>query len=215
VNNLIASLIISISLISLASAHSGRTDSSGGHKNNSNGTYHYHNSGSSSSSSSSSSTSYSGSCACPFDTASDGSNCGARSAWSKSGGKAPVCYEAQDVTQSFDEWFWVSSNVIGNNYYLDIDTIKKQGRYVYYWELDDLSKPIITKSSGTRIYSAKKRVQVDCEKESTRITVAHYYLGNLGKGKFWGTDDTTRDWFYPPPRTTFYALMEFVCDYVN
>ena len=207
-------LLLSLSFIGLAFAHSGRTDSSGGHNNRSTGTYHYHNSGSSSSGSSSSSSSYSGNCACPFDIASDGSNCGARSAWSKSGGKSPVCYGTQDMTKSFDEWFWVSSNIAGNNYYLSIDTIKKLGGYVYYWQLDDLNEPIKTKS-GSRIYSAKKRMQVDCETESTRITVAHYYTGNLGQGKPWGTDNSTSDWLYPPPRTTFYALMEYVCDYVN
>ncbi|MDC1290642.1 YHYH domain-containing protein [Candidatus Thioglobus sp.] len=83
---LLISLIISISFVSLVLAHSGRTDSSGGHNNRSNGTYHYHNSGSSSSGS------YSGNCACPYDTASDGSQCGSRSAWSRSGGASPKCY---------------------------------------------------------------------------------------------------------------------------
>jgi len=83
-------LFISFSFISLVTAHSGRTDSSGGHNNRSTGTYHYHNSGSSSSGSYSNS--YSGNCPCPYDTASDGSICGARSAWSRSGGASPVCY---------------------------------------------------------------------------------------------------------------------------
>lgn len=40
-------IVLSFCLIGLCSAHSGRTDSSGGHYNHSNGTYHYHNSGSS------------------------------------------------------------------------------------------------------------------------------------------------------------------------
>ena len=35
--------------------------------------------------------SYSSSCPCPYDTASDGSRCGARSAWSRSGGSSPYC----------------------------------------------------------------------------------------------------------------------------
>jgi hypothetical protein len=209
---LVIVFVFAFGFASLVTAHSGRTDSSGGHTNHSTGVYHYHISGSSSSGSSSSS--YSGNCACPYDIASDGSNCGARSAWSKSGGKSPVCYTTEDVPKSFDEWFWVASNVANNNYYLDISSIKKIGGYVYYWELDDLSEPIITQS-GSRIYSAKKRLQVNCNDDSTRIRTAHYYTGNLGKGEFWGTDNTTQNWFYPPPRTTFNTLMEFVCDYVN
>ena len=120
---------------SLLFAHSGGTDSSGGHYNRSTGSYHYHNSGYSSSSS------YSGNCPCPYSTAADGSRCGARSAWSKSGGESPVCFTSSAVSDNFEEWFFVSSNIAGNSYYLEIDSIKKLGRYVYYWELDATIQP--------------------------------------------------------------------------
>jgi hypothetical protein len=40
---------------------------------------------------------YSGSCPCPYNKASNGSNCGRRSAYSKAGGYVPICYP-QDVT---------------------------------------------------------------------------------------------------------------------
>lgn len=36
----------------------------------------------------------SGSCPCPYNVASDGSVCGGRSAYSRSGGYEPVCYES-------------------------------------------------------------------------------------------------------------------------
>lgn len=42
-------------------------------------------------------TNYSGNCPCPYNRASNGSSCGKRSAYSKPGGYAPVCY-ARDVT---------------------------------------------------------------------------------------------------------------------
>jgi|GEM_PF-1463832 hypothetical protein len=104
-------LLTTIFLIStLATAHSGRTDSSGGHNNRSTGGYHYHNSGYSTPSYSlpsySTSTkskqqqidesiaSYPGSCPCPYSRASNGSKCGKRSAWSKPGGYEPLCYES-------------------------------------------------------------------------------------------------------------------------
>ena len=41
---------------------------------------------------------YSGPCPCPYNTARNGSRCGARSAYSRPGGAAPVCFP-QDVTQ--------------------------------------------------------------------------------------------------------------------
>ena len=47
-------------------------------------------------------TSYSGRCACPYNTASNGSRCGGRSAYSKPGGASPLCYPS-DVTQAMVE----------------------------------------------------------------------------------------------------------------
>ena len=41
--------------------------------------------------------SYTGSCPCPFNTDRAGRRCGARSAYSRPGGKSPVCY-VTDVT---------------------------------------------------------------------------------------------------------------------
>lgn len=38
--------------------------------------------------------SYSGNCPCPYNYARNGSKCGKRSAWSKPGGYAPLCYES-------------------------------------------------------------------------------------------------------------------------
>lgn len=41
--------------------------------------------------------SYSGSCPCPYNTTRNGSSCGGRSAYSRKGGAAPLCYP-RDVT---------------------------------------------------------------------------------------------------------------------
>lgn len=51
---------------------------------------------------------YPGNCACPFNSASNGSRCGGRSAWSRGGGYAPMCY-ANDVTKA-DVRAWRVSN---------------------------------------------------------------------------------------------------------
>jgi hypothetical protein len=41
---------------------------------------------------------YSGNCPCPYNSTSNGSRCGKRSAYSRAGGYATICYDA-DVTQ--------------------------------------------------------------------------------------------------------------------
>lgn len=40
---------------------------------------------------------YSGNCPCPYNSASNGSSCGKRSAYSRVGGESPLCYD-NDVT---------------------------------------------------------------------------------------------------------------------
>lgn len=48
--------------------------------------------------------SYPGVCACPFNSARNGSSCGRRSAWSKQGGYAPICYKKEVSKERIDEW---------------------------------------------------------------------------------------------------------------
>jgi hypothetical protein len=48
--------------------------------------------------------SYPGVCACPFNAARNGSSCGGRSAWSKQGGYAPICYKKEIPKEMVDEW---------------------------------------------------------------------------------------------------------------
>jgi hypothetical protein len=43
--------------------------------------------------------SYPGSCPCPYNTARNGSSCGRRSAYSRPGGYAPLCY-ARDISKA-------------------------------------------------------------------------------------------------------------------
>ena len=47
---------------------------------------------------------YPGPCPCPYNLASNGSKCGGRSAWSKAGGYAPLCY-ASDISDEMVKQF--------------------------------------------------------------------------------------------------------------
>ena len=47
---------------------------------------------------------YPGHCPCPYNLASNGSHCGKRSAWSKAGGYAPVCYPYEVTDDMAKQW---------------------------------------------------------------------------------------------------------------
>ncbi len=48
--------------------------------------------------------SYPSNCPCPENRASNGSRCGKRSAWSKAGGYAPICYENEVSKEMIEAW---------------------------------------------------------------------------------------------------------------
>lgn len=48
--------------------------------------------------------SYPSVCACPFNRARNGSSCGRRSAWSKAGGYAPICYKNEVTDEMVKQW---------------------------------------------------------------------------------------------------------------
>jgi hypothetical protein len=47
---------------------------------------------------------YPGNCPCPYNTASNGSICGKRSAYSRPGGYAPICYDSDVTKDMIREW---------------------------------------------------------------------------------------------------------------
>ena len=48
--------------------------------------------------------SYPGTCACPYNRARNGSSCGRRSAWSRAGGYAPLCYKKEVTKEMVSAW---------------------------------------------------------------------------------------------------------------
>lgn len=47
---------------------------------------------------------YPGRCPCPYNAARNGSACGGRSAWSRKGGYAPICYESEISSDMVRKW---------------------------------------------------------------------------------------------------------------
>lgn len=48
--------------------------------------------------------SYPGNCPCPYNSTRNGSSCGGRSAWSRAGGAAPICYPNEISKSQVDAW---------------------------------------------------------------------------------------------------------------
>ena len=113
---------------------------------------------------------------------------------------------------SYGEWTEISSNVKGDSYYINLETIKKINGYVNYWQLDDSASGL---QSG-EIYSAKSKIEINCIDEGMRMKGVIYYSENMGKGEIYFTDNSPpTDWGYPPPSSSYFKLLSFACDYVD
>ena len=106
------------------------------------------------------------------------------------------------------KWVVVGDNPDGDTFYIDFDTIREGSRYVYYWELSDLSKPI----AGA--FSAKTYVEADCDTRQYRHLSYLWYKQSMGEGSFEIDNPEEPEWDYPPPDSVAERVLVLVCTYV-
>ena len=111
--------------------------------------------------------------------------------------------------QSFAKWTNIVSSVDGVEFFVDLDTIKKNNGLVYYWDLMNYPKP--TKFGDL---SNKRFFELQCDVPlKLRQLSATYYTGAMGKGKISTVSNRRNDWIYPGPGSSQEAVANFVCLY--
>ena len=105
-----------------------------------------------------------------------------------------------------EKWFDVSSDVDGTTYYLDGDSVKKNGGYVYHWEMEDLLKP-----DEYGIMSAKRYQQSDCGMNRYKILSLYVYYQPMGRGNSQTIPLPNSEWKYPPPSSVAGTILGAVC----
>jgi len=92
-----------------------------------------------------------------------------------------------------------------------IDTIKKHGEYVYFWQMLDYSKP--NGQSGTM--SVKSYWQGDCGVNRVKKLSFIFYKLSMGLGTPKAHDPSDPKWEYPVPKSTGGATLRFACTYAD
>tara|TARA_Y100000746_G_scaffold211296_1_gene202194 strand:- start:141 stop:533 length:393 start_codon:yes stop_codon:yes gene_type:complete len=111
---------------------------------------------------------------------------------------------------SFAEWKLMSKSVDEISNYIDFKRIRKQGEYVYFWQLSNYLKPIKKGNS-----SAKKFIQGDCKKFRYKILSSSYYKEAMGRGRSNGQDPVKKDWSYSNPNSVIATSLTAVCKYIR
>ena len=110
---------------------------------------------------------------------------------------------------SFAEWTKVTTNTIGDTFYVDFERIRKHDGYVYWWDLTDYLKPTIG------ILSWKAYLQGDCKLFGYKYLSTSYHKEPMGRGRGVLDDDTFRDWVYSAPNSIGRIILKKVCEYLN
>ena len=110
---------------------------------------------------------------------------------------------------SYGEWKKITSSENNNIYYLDYDSIRVAGGYVYWWDMIDYAK---ISSTGTQ--SAKAYHQGDCGIFRIKHLNVRFHNQPMGKGN---SDSFTppEKWGYPPPNSASGRILKEVCNFKN
>lgn len=113
---------------------------------------------------------------------------------------------------SFGEWTEVTKTSLGEfdvKFYIDKETIRKNGDHVYYWELGNSLKPV----EGT--LSIKVYNKADCVEKRVRVLSIIFYKKPMGKDKISENSKDNPEWEYAHPGSPREDLINYACNYVK
>ena len=99
----------------------------------------------------------------------------------------------------------------GNTWYIDIDTVKVNNGYVYYWGITDYLKPI-----NYGVLSSKSLREVDCDTpRKSRSLSDTFYTQPMASGSVDTSGNDASEWEYPSPNSVGEFLTNKACEYAG
>ena len=109
-----------------------------------------------------------------------------------------------------DNWILIVSDVKGNDYYLDLDSIKKDKDHLYVWILTNLSKP-----TRKGFFSYKRYRKIDCNLVGSQKLISEYYDRQMLSGQILYSNELKSEWQYPISGSAGEAFIKKVCVIAN
>ena len=106
------------------------------------------------------------------------------------------------------DWKYITNNTLKDDYYVDLDSIKKVDGMILFWDLRDGPDPLADK-----YYSSKSYMKVDCDYLRIKPITQFMYTERMGLGKFTEMKSTKNEWEYNPPDSAYDTVLKFVCEY--
>ena len=108
-------------------------------------------------------------------------------------------------TTSWGEWSFVIEND-GTKFYYDKDRVRKSGKFLYFWELQDYIKPI-----GGNL-SVITYTELDCSIFRFKWLKMQTYNKSMGEGELTSDINPKDEWKYPNPNSASEVLYKKICE---
>jgi hypothetical protein len=109
---------------------------------------------------------------------------------------------------SYGEWTKIGESTNGNTHYMDKDTIKEHGGYIYWWEMESFSKLY----PGFLYLSTTSYKQGECGIHRFKVLTMNKYKKPMTKGGQFSPMDSPSKWRYPAPNTFDSLMLATACD---
>ena len=94
-------------------------------------------------------------------------------------------------------WMKATEGADGTTFYIDRDSIKKEGKLLRVWELQDLKEKGPLDEKSRRVL-----VEYDCKDERRRVMSFTFHADQMGAGLTLKSDQTPGKWNLMVPNTT-------------
>ena len=105
-------------------------------------------------------------------------------------------------------WKKITTSSSGNNYYVDLSSIKKIDNKAFYLRLNDYIEPTEFGTLSSIVY-----IEINCITLSYRYLQDRYYVFPMGKGEPKSVINEKSEWHGSQKGSVAEFLNQYVCDY--
>ena len=114
------------------------------------------------------------------------------------------------ASPAYADWESLDDNVDGTTFYVDFDRIRKNGGYVYYWELSNKMEPIESETLSFKTYT-----QGDCDMFRYKALSWSFHKQPMGEGLGDIKSTPNPEWNYPAPNSSAESILNQVCKFAK
>ena len=107
---------------------------------------------------------------------------------------------------SYGKWSPIIESKFGSVHFVDASTAKTNGQYIYYWAMENSSKPDMFGALSKAWY-----IQADCDFNKYKIMSTVLYNRKDGQQKFNTFNNSDPSWDFPAPGSVAYLEVTHMC----